>query len=122
MQLLPECTLHDYTNSFQIKTGFQHEINALLANELKVNALQESRKYCSLVINKMRVKENLVYGKFNGSVIGFKCHFPLATQLLVLMVRGIFFKLQFPYAHFATRGITADLLFPIIWELSVKLN
>ena len=45
-----------------------------------------------------------------------KCHPPLATQLLVLMVRGIFFKLQFPYAHFATRGITADLLFPMIWE------
>ena len=32
------------------------------------------------------------------------------------MVRGIFFKLEFPYAHFATEGITADLLFPIVWE------
>lgn len=26
-----------------------------------------------------------------------------------------FFKLEFPYAHFATRGVTADLLFPTVW-------
>ena len=32
------------------------------------------------------------------------------------MVRGIFFKLEFPYAHFGTENVTADLLFPIIWE------
>ena len=32
------------------------------------------------------------------------------------MVRGVFFKLDFPFAHFATVGITADLLFPIVWE------
>ncbi len=43
-------------------------------------------------------------------------HPPLAKHLLVLMVRGIFFKLDFPYAHFATQSATADLLHPIIWE------
>ena len=32
------------------------------------------------------------------------------------MVRGIFFKLEFPYAHFGTENVTGDLLFPIIWE------
>ena len=136
MQLPSEHTLRDYTNYFQNKTGFQHEINALLADESKVNELPEIRKYCGLVIDEMKIKENLVYDKFTVSVIGFtnlgsineelldlertcredKCHPPLATQLLVLMVRGIFFKLQFPYAHFATRAITADLLFPMIWE------
>ena len=40
----------------------------------------------------------------------------VANQLLVVMVRGIFFKLEFPYAHFASRGVTADPLFPIVWE------
>lgn len=32
------------------------------------------------------------------------------------MVRGIFFKLNFPYANFGTEGVTADQLFPIVWE------
>ena len=43
-------------------------------------------------------------------------HAPVATHLLVLMVRGVFFKLQFPFAHFATKGITTHLVFPIVWE------
>ena len=43
-------------------------------------------------------------------------HPPLAKHLLVLMVRGIFFKLDFPYAHFGTETATADILHPIIWE------
>ncbi len=32
------------------------------------------------------------------------------------MVRGIFFKLDFPYAHFASENATGDLLFPIVWK------
>ena len=32
------------------------------------------------------------------------------------MVRSIFFKLELPYAHFGTKGVTADFLFPIVWE------
>ena len=44
------------------------------------------------------------------------CQPTVASHLLVLLVRGIFIKLNFPYAHFATDGVTADLLFPIVWE------
>ena len=32
------------------------------------------------------------------------------------MVRGLLFELEFPYAHFATEDLTADILFPIVWE------
>ena len=32
------------------------------------------------------------------------------------MVRGLLFKLEFPYAHFGTEGVTADVLYPIVWE------
>ena len=38
------------------------------------------------------------------------------------MVRGIFVKLNFPYVHFATCGITGDVLFPIIWEAIRQLE
>ena len=45
-----------------------------------------------------------------------EAHAPVAKQILAVMVRGIFFKFDFPLAHFSTEGITADLLFPIVWE------
>ena len=32
------------------------------------------------------------------------------------MVRGIFFKCDFSLAHYATDTITANLLYPIVWE------
>ena len=38
------------------------------------------------------------------------------------MVRGIMFKLEFPYAHFGTRNCAGDLLFPIVWEAIRRLE
>ena len=70
----------------------------------------------------MKVKEGIVYDKHNAHVTGFvgdvnnqladfetQCHQndsgmnrPVATHILALMVRGIFMKLEFLYAHFLT--------------------
>ena len=33
---------------------------------------------------------------------------PIANHLLILLVQGIFLKLEFPFAHFGTVGVTAD--------------
>ncbi len=43
----------------------------------------------------------------------------LAKQVLVVMVRGIMFKLDFPYAHFATCGATANKIFPMCGRQTV---
>ena len=43
-------------------------------------------------------------------------HPPISNHVLVLMVRGIFFTLEFPYANFGTKGVTADFVFPIVCE------
>ena len=98
---------------------------------------------CGMLVNaiasrceEMKVKENLIYNKFTGEIVGFTSlgsvndelqqldtactlenkHPQLASHLLVLMVRGIFFKLNFPYAHFGSTDISGDILFPIMWE------
>ena len=83
-----------------------------------------------------------MYDKHTGQIIGFtslgevndtlskmeeRCreevhHPPVSNHILVLMVRGIFFKLEFPYAHFGTLGVTADMLFPIVWEAIRQLE
>lgn len=46
----------------------------------------------------------------------------MAKYVLVLMVRGIMFKLEFPYAHFGTRSVTVELLYPIVWEAIRRLE
>ena len=40
---------------------------------------------------------------------------PITNHVLTIMVRFTF-KLEFPYAHFGTKGVTADFLYPFMWE------
>ena len=49
-------------------------------------------------------------------------HPPISDHVFGLIVRGIFFKLEYPYAYFGTKGITADFLFPIVWEGTRELE
>ena len=42
--------------------------------------------------------------------------------MLLFMIRGLFSSLEFPYAHFATRGASADILFPLVWEAVERLE
>lgn len=82
-----------------------------------------------LIADEMKIKEDLVYDKTGRHVLGFvnlgnindqlqelesqasaltdKPTTDLATHMLTIMVRGIFFKLEFPYASFPTQGIVA---------------
>lgn len=46
----------------------------------------------------------------------------VAKHVLVLMVRGIMFKLEFPLAHFGTEDASGDILFPIVWEAVRRLE
>ena len=137
LTLPSERTLRDYTHYFNKQPGFHPDVNLYLQKEMNIQLLPESKRYVALVIDEMKIKEDLVYDKKSGHIVGFtslgdigdilseleqKCKKdrsatpPVAQYILVIMVRGIFFKLDFPYAHFGTRGVTADFLFPIVWE------
>ena len=94
-------------------------------------------------MDEMHVKEDLVYNKHSGELIGFmnlgdtNNHFmnlqqaaedgqsgkirPLAKSLLVIMVRGLFSSLQYPYAQFACLNLTGDLMFDVFWEAVERL-
>ena len=88
-------------------------------------------------MDEMKIKENLVYDKHSAEVIGFvdlgnfneelaeleqlcssdlELHRPVATHILALMVRGLFMDINFPYAHFPTKNLTADDLSSLVWE------
>jgi hypothetical protein len=47
---------------------------------------------------------------------------PVATHLLTLMVRGLFTRCRFPYAHFPTTSVTGDQLFSVVWEAVERLE
>ena len=94
----------------------------------------------------MKVREDLVFDKTTGLITGFvdygtqslderfsalqeECTrtLPLrkrtvATHMLTMMVRGIFFKMTFPLCHFATTGMMQVMyysgisLLRIIWD------
>lgn len=82
-------------------------------------------RYVVLVMDEMKVREDLVYDKTGETLHGFvnlgnvnnqlrelemqanagRPHESTATQMLTIMVRGVFIKLEFPYASFPTQGI-----------------
>jgi len=75
--------------------------------------------YVTLVMNKVHIKEVLVFDKHHGHPIGFvdlgntnnkllefettyqDTDRPLANSMLVFMVRGLFSNLAFPYVLFS---------------------
>ena len=138
VRLPSDRTLRDYTNYFENKTGFQDEVDQQLAKEVSSLRLPESRKFFGILLDEMKIKKGLVYNKHSGKIIGFTDlgdinddllrleqegeHPDVAKYVLAVMVRGTLCELEFPYAHFGTRGITADLLFPIVDEAVYRLE
>lgn len=47
---------------------------------------------------------------------------PLASSMLVLIVRGFFQRLNYPYAQFACANLSRDQLFDPVWEAISRLE
>ena len=54
--------------------------------------------------------------KFEASIQNEEPQEQLAKSMFVIKVRGLFNKLNYPYAQFACCNITADLLMTPVWE------
>ena len=135
-----ERTLRSYTHWIEAGIGFQQAVDDQLLKEMNIN--EEKDRYVVLCWDEVKVKEGLVFNKHNCELIGFidlgdinndlnrleeECQSnpvgsSIATHVLLFMVRGLFNKVNFPYAHFATKSLTADTLFPIVWEAVERLE
>lgn len=92
------------------------------------------KSYTGIIFDEIQIKQDLVYDKHTGELIGY-CNLDavgnellelekattnfsseLAKCMLVIMVRGVATSLKFPLAGFATNSITADFPYPIIWK------
>jgi hypothetical protein len=139
IKLPSERTLRDYTHFIKSKSGFYSD---LLVEEAQLKKLPEWKKYIVIALDEIKLKESLVYSKHEADVIGFvhigdvtnqlasfekECsndrpHPPIATHMLVLMIRGFFSGLRFPYAHFPTSKLSGEKLYAIIWEAVERLE
>ena len=103
----------------------------------EVSKCLEFKKNMVLVIDEMHIREDLVYDKNSGALIGFanlgeinthlirfraaleagKCgEEQLAKTVMVFMVQGLFSSLEFPYVQIPLTTATGDLLFDPLWE------
>lgn len=121
--------------------GVQPEVTEQLVKEAKLDSLEEWQKYVAVIFDEMKIKEGIVYNKHECRIIGFvnfghtnnellslektievSSSPPVAKHILMFMVRGIFFKLNFPYAQYPTTDLSADLLYPLVWEVVRSLE
>ena len=111
-------TLRDYTHFFKELVGFSVEEDRMLMEAVHVETCPEREKLVVLLMDEMYIREDIVYGKHSGKMIGFSnlgsvnnhlLQFEqntemsstimdsssIAKTMLVFMVRGMFTKLQF---------------------------
>ncbi len=146
-------TLRDYSNAVKAGADFSSDVDNQL---LQAAHLVDSPSYHSLVgilIDEMHIREDLVYDKHTGQLIGFvnlgsinnhlaqfeqslsqddaesntpvlaESNTPvLAKSMVVLMVRGLFTTLKFPFAQFPCSSLTGEKLFYPFWETMFRLE
>ncbi len=81
----------------------------------------------------MKIKEGLIFDKIRGEFIGhtkmgeiidhLSCSKnQVATQCLTIMVRGIFTKLNFPFASFPVKKLGGNQMVSILMEATFRLE
>ena len=143
LKLPSQRTLRDYTHFVKAATGFSTEVDEMIAQAANIDECEEYQRYVLLILDEMHIREDLVYDKYSGELVGFtnlgdiNRHLvdfeqsisgdrqpsqPLVSTMMVFMVRGLFTKLQFAYAQFPCGSITGDLLFGPLWEAVYRLE
>ena len=117
--------LRDYKNYITPQRGFNKEI----LNELikKTENFSENEKFVILLMDEMKIQENLVWNKHTGELVGFidlgdtdvnfatlKDREKLASH--VFLVTSLINPLKFTLANFGTDTASADQLFPLFWK------
>ena len=127
LKLPSKRTLRDYRNVVKPKQGFNKQIIEELTSITK--NLSDVQRYVVLMFDEVKIKNNLVWDKHSGQLIGFmdlgdpdlnfvsaEKEIPLATHMLVIYLRGICTDLKYPFANFATTAVTSFQLLPIFWN------
>ena len=136
-------TLRDYTHHLKPGSGFSAGVDGQLYSIAKLDKCEERDRCVLLLLDEIYVKQDLVYNKNTGELIGFmdigdiNNHLlaleksllasespepQLARTMMTFMVRGLLSRLEYPYAHFPCSNLTGDLLFDPFWEAVHRLE
>ena len=143
IQLPSQRTLRDYTYYIKTSAGFSHDVDEMLMKAANVDKCAERNKYVILLFDEMHIRQDIVFDRHSRQIIGFanlgdtNQHLldfeqslvhtsrpapKRAKTMAVLMVRGLFSKLQFPYAQFPSAELTGDLLYEPLWEAVKRIE
>ena len=64
-------TLRDYTHYIEAKCGFSVQVDCMLQKTAKNHSCPERDKCVILLVEEMYIKEDLVYNKHSGEMVGF---------------------------------------------------
>lgn len=92
-------TLRDYSNAVKASAGFSSEVDHQLLKAAKLESSQKHHTPIALLIDEMTIKEDLVYDKHSGKVVGFinlddddMGEIILGKSMIAFMVKGALHK------------------------------
>lgn len=134
-------TLRDYSNAVKAGVGFSEEVDLQLLDAARLKS-SPSHLLVGILIDEMYIKEDLVYNKHDGRLVGFanlgdiNNHLTrfeqqlesnnstpaLAKTIVAFMVKGLFSSLRFCYAQFPCCTLVGEQLFTLFWETVFRLE
>ena len=133
--ILPsERVLKDYKNYFKPGAGIIKENIEELKE--KTSAYTDIQQYVSVIMDEMKIQENLVFDKSSGELVGFidlgdpvttfanieQDSDPIASHALAFLVRGLATDLKHVVAYYFTGNVTSFQLMPLFWKVVAVLE
>ena len=135
-------SLHDYSHAVKIRAGFSSEVDNQLLQAAKLLSSPKYHAIVAILTDEMTIKEELVYDKHSGRLVGFvnlgeiyshllqfeqsfndeEAEPVLANSVIAFMVKGHFTNLRFPYAQFPCTSITGEQFFSPFWQAVFHLE
>ena len=120
-------TLRDYKNYIKPTRRLNPDVTNDLGN--KTASFSEIERYVTILLDEMKIKENLVWDKHSGELIGFvhlgdiytnyatlKSVQKLPSHVLGFLVIRFVNSLSYSFATFASYGVTAFQMMPVFWK------
>lgn len=142
IKLPSQRTLRDYTHYIKSQVGFSSDVDHAIVDAADLS--NNLHKYVTLVIDEIYIKNDLVYDKHEGTLVGFvdigdinnqilqfqdriangqgEHNRPLANTVMMFMVKGLLHKFDYPYVQFAVEKLTGDLMVDPMWEAIARLE
>ena len=120
-------TLRDYKNYIHPQRGFNTHV--IIELETKTALFSPAERFVTLLLDEMKIQEDLVWDKYTGELIGFvdlgdtttnyatlQDVKELATHVLVFLVKSVVNPLSYSFTTFATTGANSYQIFTLFWK------